>query len=816
MKLQANEHQEALPPSSPRGCDEHSAPDQEDSDAPRPPAAEPPGETPAASRRTAQAQPPETPAQIEIGERETVASGLPAVYQTLRFGLTEMGAGRTLKVLTKLNQKTGFDCPSCAWPDPDGRRSPAEFCENGAKAVAEEATRARVPPEFFARHTVAELARQSDLWLGKQGRLTHPVVLRRGGDRYEAIRWDDAFGLIAGELNALDSPDEAVFYTSGRTSNEAAFLFQLFVRQFGTNNLPDCSNMCHESSGVGLTQTIGVGKGTVKLEDFARADAIFVVGQNPGTNHPRMLTALQEAARNGCKIVSVNPLPETGMIRFKHPQEVLHLLGKGTPIASLFLPVRINGDVALFKGIMKEMLEEDERTGGAVLDHAFLREFTEGFGAFAADLRREGWEEIARQSGIGRAQIREAAEIAMGSEQMICCWAMGLTQHKNGVANVQELVNFCLLRGQIGRPGAGLCPVRGHSNVQGDRTMGIWEQMSDRFRDALGKEFNFEPPARHGYDTVNALQAMHEGRAKVFFALGGNFLGAAPDTEYAAEALRRCRLTVHVSTKLHRGHLITGEQALILPCRGRTERDVQDGGEQFVSVEDSMGVVHASRGVLAPASPHLLSEPAIIGRLARAALGDRTTVDWEGLTADYDRIRDHIERVVPGFEDYNRRVRAPGGFYLPNPARDERRFDTPSGKARFTVHPIPRCRLLPGQYLLMTIRSHDQFNTTIYGLDDRYRGVKGGRRVVFLHSDDVREAGLEAGQCVDLTSHFEGEERVARRFLVVPYDIPRRCAAAYYPETNVLVPLRSVADGSNQPASKSVVVSVKPSAAPEA
>ncbi len=801
------QRQVALPPSEARAGDEHGAQNEGD----RPPSGG------AATEDTPNAVAPDGDAAgIHVGEPKEAAGGMPAVYHALRFGLKEMGAGRTLRTLTSLNQKDGFDCPSCAWPDPDGRRHAAEFCENGAKAVADEATEKRIGPEFFARHTIAELAGQTDHWLGRQGRLTQPMVRRRGGARYEPIGWDEAFALIAGELNALGSPDEAIFYTSGRASNEAAFLYQLFVRQFGTNNLPDCSNMCHESSGMGLTQTIGVGKGTVRLEDLPRADAIFVLGQNPGTNHPRMLTALQEAARNGCTIVSVNPLLETGLIRFKHPQEVSGILGSGTPLATLHLPVRINGDVALLKGVMKEMLDEDARLGGKILDHDFIEIYTDGFDAFADDLRRESWDAILEQSGIAREHIRAAAGIAMRAERMIVCWAMGLTQHKNGVANVQELVNFVLLRGNIGRPGAGLCCVRGHSNVQGDRTMGIWEKMSAGFRRALAKEFSFEPPARDGYDTVNALQAMHEGRARVFFALGGNFLSATPDTHYTAEALRGCRLTAHVSTKLHRGHLITGEQALILPCLGRTERDAQAGGEQFVSVEDSMGVVHASKGVLPPASEHLLSEPAIVARLARAALGQKTTVDWEGLGADYDRTRDHIARVVPGFEDYNRRVRAPGGFYLPNGPRDARRFDTETGRARFTVHPIPRHALASGEFLMMTIRGHDQFNTTIYGLDDRYRGIKGGRHVVFLNGEDIAEAGFSAGDWVDLVSHFEGEERVARRFLIVPYTIPRRCAATYYPETNVLVPLRHVADGSNQPASKSVVIRLRSAATPPA
>jgi molybdopterin-dependent oxidoreductase alpha subunit len=782
--------------------------------------------------------PPETPGTLHIGERETTASGIPAIYQTARFGLTRMGVVRTLKTLGSLNQKDGFDCPSCAWPDPDSHRSFAEFCENGAKAVSDEAMTARVTPKFFAEHSVAELSKQSDHWLGQQGRLTHPMVLRPGRDHYEPLTWDDAFRLIADTLNSLDSPDEAIFYTSGRTSNEAAFLYQLFVRMYGTNNLPDCSNMCHESSGIGLKETIGIGKGTVKLEDFKKADAIFVIGQNPGTNHPRMLSALQDAARQGCKIVSINPLAETGLMRFAHPQEPLGLLGKGTPIACMFLPVRINGDVALLKGIMKEMLEADERAGGTLLDHTFIREKTVGFEAFADDLRRTPWEEIIENSGISREQICAAADIALKSERMICCWAMGLTQHKNGIANVQAVVNFCLLRGNVGRPGAGLCPVRGHSNVQGDRTMGIYEQMPDSFLDALGSEFHFAPPRHHGYDTVASIQAMHDGRAKFFFGMGGNFLSATPDTEYTAEALRRCRLTVHVSTKLNRAHLVTGETALIFPCLGRTERDVQASGEQFVTVEDSMGIVHASKGVLPPASEHLLSEVAIVCGMAEAVVGGRwsvvgeekfptptphppapflppttdhrpPTTNWSYLAADYDRIRDHIARVIPGFEDYNRRVREPGGFYLPNGARDGH-FDTPSGRAHFTVHPIPRHDLEPGQFLLMTLRSHDQFNTTIYGLDDRYRGVYNGRRVIFLNLEDIAAEGLTEGQKVDVTSYHRGEERHTDGFTIVAYEIPRRCAAAYFPEANPLVPLRHVAERSNQPASKSVVIRLRP------
>ncbi|MGH9930702.1 MAG: FdhF/YdeP family oxidoreductase [Pyrinomonadaceae bacterium] len=757
------------------------------------------------------AQPPEEPSLVQIRPVSKVAGGVPSIIATAKTAWNEMGVVRGVQTLLKLNQKTGFDCPGCAWPEPDGERSHAEFCENGAKHVADEATIKRATPEFFREWSVVDLAEQSDYWLGKQGRLTHPMLLRRGATNYAAISWDDAFTLIAGELNSLNDPDEAIFYTSGRTSNEAAFLYQLFVRLFGTNNLPDCSNMCHESSGSALGETIGVGKGTVTLEDFDHAEAIFVIGQNPGTNHPRMLTALQKAKLNGCKLVHINPLPEVGMTRFKHPQDVLGWVGKGTTLADLFLQVRINGDVALLQGISKAVLVEEERRQGKVLDHEFIRSYTSGLKDFAAAINDVTWEEITEQSGISRAQLEEAAKIFIESERTIFCWAMGLTQHKNAVANIQEIVNLMLLRGQIGKLGAGLCPVRGHSNVQGDRTMGIWERPTDAFLDQLGSEFNFEPPRRHGYDTVKAIAAMHAKRARIFFALGGNFLSATPDTEYTAEALRRCSLTVHVSTKLNRAHLITGEQALFLPCLGRTETDLQRSGPQFVTTENSMAVVEASRGFLKPASDDLLSEPAIVARLAMATLGDRSPVDWQAFIADYDLIRDHIERVVPGFEDYNVRVRQPGGFHLPSPPR-ERIFNTPSGRAVFTVHALPHHNLGSDQYLMMTIRSHDQFNTSIYGLDDRYRGIYNGRRVVFLNHDDMCAAGLSAGQTVDLISHFAGEERVARRFVVVPYSIPRRCAATYFPETNVLVPLGSVAEKSNTPASKSVVISIQPSA----
>lgn len=746
---------------------------------------------------------------LSVGKRKTVAGGVPAVVSAMKHAVTEMGVVRGMKMLLQVNQVDGFDCPGCAWPDPDDHRSIVEFCENGAKAVAEEATTKRVTPEFFAKHSVAELSQRTDYWLGKQGRLVHPMVLRKGRAHYEPISWDDAFQMIASYLNACSSPDEAVFYTSGRTSNEAAFLYQLFVRQFGTNNLPDCSNMCHESSGVALKETIGIGKGTVKLSDFDLADLILVIGQNPGTNHPRMLSALQSAVRNGAKIIHINPLPETGLQRFKHPQEVWNLLGKGTQLATLFLQVRINGDVALLKGIMKELLAEEERTG-QVFDKAFIAEHTTGFEAFIEKLRSESWDVILEQSGLLREQIREAAKMIASANRMISCWAMGLTQHRNGVANVQEVVNLHLLRGMIGKPGTGVCPVRGHSNVQGDRTMGIYERPDPAFLDRLAKNFGFEPPRHWGYDVVDAIKAMYEGKVRVFFAMGGNFLSATPDTNYTAAALRRCKLTVHVSTKLNRAHLITGEEALILPCLGRTELDIQNGKPQFVSVENSMGIVHASRGSLPPASEHLLSEPVIVARLAKATLGKKSTVDWDWLVEDYDRIRDLIEKTIPGFERYNERVRAKSGFYLPNGAR-EGIFNTKDKKAHFTLHDIPIHRLEKGQYIMMTIRSHDQYNTTIYGLDDRYRGIYNGRRVILMNPDDMNEAHIKQGDILDLCSHYNGQQRWAKHFVAVPFPIPRGCTATYFPEANVLVPIDSVAEKSQTPTSKFVIITVHPS-----
>jgi molybdopterin-dependent oxidoreductase alpha subunit len=747
------------------------------------------------------------------------AAGLMAVEQTMAFSVREMGLVRGISTLLKLNQKDGFDCQSCAWPNPDGHRSFAEFCENGAKATADEGTTHRIGPEFFRTHSVVELAEKSDYWLGQQGRLTQPMVLRPGSYHYEPIPWEAAFELVAGELRALESPNGATFYTSGRTSNEAAFLYQLFVRAFGTNNLPDCSNMCHESSGSALGPTIGIGKGCVRLPDFDAADAIFIMGQNPGTNHPRMLTALQAAKRRGCRIVSINPMPEVGLVRFKNPQDLMNpvravgmLLGPGTPMCDLWLPVRINGDMAVMQGIMKEMIEEEDRRPGTVLDRGFIEAHTDGSAELISHLRSVDWADITAGSGLSRAQIRGAADIAMGAKSIIACWAMGLTQHKNSVGTIQEVMNFLLLGGNIGRPGAGPCPVRGHSNVQGDRTMGIYEKPSRDFLDKLASVFGFEPPREEGVDVVDSIRAMHAGRVRVFVGMGGNFLSATPDTEFTADALRACRLTAQVSTKLNRSHLVTGATALILPCLGRSEVDRQCGADQFVTVEDSMGVISSSRGRLEPASAQLRSEPAIIAGLAKAVLGQRVPVDWDALCADYDRIRDLIERVVPGFDSFNARVKA-APFYLPNGARDSRTFATPTGRAVFTLHDLPRQELGPGEFLMMTIRTHDQFNTTVYGLDDRYRGIYNGRRVIFMNPDDMGEAGLVQGQLVDLTGLFRGERRHAPRFMVAPYEIPRGCTATYFPEANVLVPLDSVAEVSHTPTSKSVVITIAPSPA---
>ncbi len=715
--------------------------------------------------------------------------------------------------LLRTNQPTGFDCPGCAWPDRNPH-STFEFCENGVKAVANEATSKRVDRDFFAAHPVSWLAQQDDEYLEAQGRLTEPMVYDADSDRYVPIGWDEAFAKIASALQALSSPDEAIFYTSGRTSNEAAFLYQLFVRAYGTNNLPDCSNMCHEPSGVAMTEQIGSGKGSVTLDDFERAEAIFVFGQNPGTNHPRMLGELRRAAKRGCRIVVFNPLRERGLERFTDPQSPAEMLGGGsTAIATHYFQPRIGGDLAVVTGIAKVVVERAEDA----LDRAFIDTHTVGFDAFATHLRAIEWDAIERESGLSRTQLEQAAEVYIDSRATIACWGMGLTQHRRSVATIQSLVALLLMRGNIGKPGAGPCPVRGHSNVQGDRTMGIYEKPSEAFLDRLGAEFGFEPPRAHGFDTVDAIQAMHDGRGKVFFAMGGNFAAATPDTALTHAALRNCALTVQVSTKLNRSHVVHGREALILPCLGRTEIDQQAGGLQAVTVEDSMSMVHLSSGMNAPASRALLSEPAIVARLGAATLPD-CGIPWLALVEDYDRIRERIARVVPGFEDFNARVRAPGGFHLHHPCR-ERVFPTPDGKARFFVHllvddggeedPAKSSGLKPllqPLLRLMTVRSHDQYNTTVYSANDRYRGVHGLRRVCFISRADLDAQGLSDGEHVDLVSVWDDGERVARDFRLVEYDIPDGCLASYFPETNALVPLAHHADRARTPASKSIPV----------
>jgi molybdopterin-dependent oxidoreductase alpha subunit len=760
------------------------------------------------SKRTT-AQPPEKLTGIQLTEVPKSSVGLKAIASALTHIKDEVGILKGIGLLKKVNQKDGFDCPGCAWPDPDEKRAfLAEYCENGAKAVAEEATKNIVSPLFFATHAVTDLAKLSDYEIGKSGRITHPMYLAEGKTHYEEISWGKAFHLIADELNALNSPDEALFYTSGRTSNEAAFLYQLFVREFGTNNLPDCSNMCHESSGAALSETLGIGKGSVTLDDFNHADLVIVIGQNPGTNHPRMLTALSDTKKKGGKIITINPLPEVGLMNYKDPQNPLKWFGSGQDLTDLFLQVKINGDVALLKIILKLMKKQEDLKPNSVFNHQFIKEKTAGIADLLKDLDTYSIEELVPQTGITLAEIEKATELIINNENIIICWAMGLTQHKNAVDNIREIVNMLLLKGSIGKKGAGTCPVRGHSNVQGDRTMGIWEKPPASFLDNLEKEFNFKAPRKNGLDVVEAIEAMHQKKATIFFGMGGNFISATPDTEFTADALRNCNLTVQVSTKLNRSHLITGKKALILPCLGRSEKDYQTSGQQFVSVENSMGIVHQSRGHLEPCFEKLLSETAIVANLANITLKSSNT-NWIRLTSNYDLIRDKIEATIPGFENYNKRVRIKGGFYLPNNARENNFEPTETGKANFSINKPSEIALEKDQFIMMTIRTHDQFNTTIYGLNDRYRGVLNERRVIFMNAEDMKKAGLKKLDLVDLTSHFKNEKREAKGFLAIPYSIPQQCTATYFPEANVLVPLKSTADISNTPTSKAVIITIK-------
>ncbi|MBV7652315.1 FdhF/YdeP family oxidoreductase [Streptomyces albidoflavus] len=751
---------------------------------------------------------------LSVTPPKTWATGVPAVTHALEYALGQTSVRRTALTLLNINQAKGFDCPGCAWPEPaPGKRHRNEYCENGGKHIADEATSRRVTAGFFREHSIAELDAKSDYWLNQQGRLTEPMVKRPGATHYEPVGWDEAFGILADELRSLASPDEALFYTSGRLNNEAAFLLQLFARAYGTNNLPDCSNMCHESSGSALGETLGIGKGSVSLDDIHEADLVFVVGQNPGTNHPRMLSALEETKRNGGQVVAVNTLPEAGLMRFKHPQKARGVIGRGTEIADQFLHIRAGGDLALFQALNLLLLEAEDEAPGTVLDHAFIASDTTGFEAFAEHARKTRWEDVLEATGLTREEIEEVHRRVLAGRKVIVCWAMGLTQQKHGVPSIREIVNFLLLRGSIGRPGAGVCPVRGHSNVQGDRTMGVWERMPQEFLDALGREFSFTPPAHHGLDAVDSIRAMRDGRASLFLGVAGNFVRATPDSEVTEAALRRCRLTAQISTKLNRSHTVCGETALILPTLGRSDRDVQEGGLQFYTVEDSMSEVHASRGRLAPASPHLLSEVAIISRLARRTLGDEPAIPWEEFERDYGTIRDRISRVIPGFEEFNARVDRPGGFTLPNPV-NQGVYPTPSGTAVFTRNEFTMLRAPEGHLILQTLRSHDQWNTVPYAMNDRYRGIHNARRVVLVNPADLAALGLADRDLVDLVGVWEdGRERRAPAFRVVSYPTSPGSAAAYYPETNVLVPLDSVADISNCPTSKGVVVRLEPTAA---
>ncbi len=750
---------------------------------------------------------PNTFTGIELKEPAAYAAGLPAVKVALQHAFKEMGIVKSLRTLSKMNQKEGFDCPGCAWPDPEKPSKLGEYCENGVKAIAEEATNKQVDKDFFAKYSVEELSRWSDYQIGKSGRLTQPMILKPDSIYYEPISWEKAFTLIAKQLHDLDSPDQGVFYTSGRSSNEAAFLYGLFVRAFGTNNMPDCSNMCHESSGVALTETLGIGKGSVKLEDFDKAEVVMVIGQNPGTNHPRMLSALQKCKENGGKVISVNPLEESGLIRFKNPQEIKGVLSSGTSLTDIHLQVKINQDVPLLKLIIKKLAALDKERGN-VFDHEFIQKYTNGHEKLLGDLKKYSEEELLKLSGVNESYSNEVVELLANHNKIIICWAMGLTQHKNGVDNIKECVNLLLLKGSLGKPGAGTCPVRGHSNVQGDRTVGIMHHVSPSLNESIKKTFGFSPPDKEGLDTVHAIQAMYKGNAKVFIALGGNFLSAAADTEYTAEALQNCNLTVNISTKLNRTHLVAGKTALILPTLGRSELDEKDGRPRHFTVENSMGKVHQSKGLLKPISDNLKSEPEIIGGIAESYFKGEHPVHWKSLSENYDLIREKIEKVIKGFEDVNKKSKG-SGFYLPNNVRDLDFSKLPNQKAQFSLCDLPNHNINENEFLLMTIRSHDQFNTTIYGLDDRYRGVYNERRVVFINRLDMKTLKLKKFDVVNLISDYDNKERIASNFLVIPYNIPQGNLASYFPETNVLVPFNHFADKSHTPISKSIKVRIE-------
>lgn len=744
--------------------------------------------------------------EIRLEDPVRVAAGALGVKEALRHSFKEMGVVRSMTALLDMNQQDGFSCPSCAWPDPEKPSKVAEYCENGAKALADEATTSHIGADFFRKHSVEELSQLTDYELNKFGRIIEPLVLKPGSVNYEPISWQEAYSLISEELKKLDSPDEAIFYTSGRSSNEAAFLYGMFARAFGTNNMPDCSNMCHESSGVALSETLGIGKGSVKLEDLYEAEVVIVAGQNPGTNHPRMLSALEKCKQNGGKVISINPLRESGLVNFKNPQHLKGWIGPGEDIADLHLPVKINQDIPLIKLILIKLAALDAIKND-IFDHEFLQTYVDGYRELINDLKTHDEKALLAQCGVALETINEVVNLLAKKSKIVVCWAMGLTQHKNGVENIREYVNLLLLKGAIGKSNAGTCPVRGHSNVQGDRSVGIMHFVNKELNERIEKYLGFVPPSEKGYDTVGAMEAMHKGKGKIFMCLGGNFLMAASDTEYTAKGIQNCDLTVQVSTKLNRTHLVTGKTALLLPTYGRSEKDMKDGKLRHITIENSMGQVRQSRGLLKPASDTIKSEPDIIAELAHTFFNGNHSMDWKGMGENYQLIREKIDQVVKGFSDTERQSKG-AGYYLPNNVRELDFSKLPNGKAQLSINKVPQHNLKTNEYMLMTIRSHDQFNTTIYGLDDRYRGVYNERRVLFMNPEDMESAGLKKLDVIDITSTYDGVERTANKFKVIPYAIPKGDLGAYFPETNVLVPYNHFADKSKTPISKSIKVTL--------
>ncbi|MGK6340724.1 FdhF/YdeP family oxidoreductase [Chryseobacterium sp. DT-3] len=761
--------------------------------------------------RLPSAEPPYKLLDLKLKPPKAWAAGVPAVIHSLDQLVLNASVLRGGRALFSMNQFDGFDCPSCAWPDPDDERSRlGEYCENGAKALAEEATSKKIGAEFFRENSVYDLAKLTDFEISQLGRIVEPMYLPKGGTHYQPISWDNAFTKISEKLNALDSPNEAIFYTSGRTSNEATWVYQLFAREFGTNNFPDCSNMCHETSGYALSRSIGIGKGTVKLEDFYDTDLIIIIGQNPGTNSPRMLSALTKGKKNGAKIMAINPLPEAGLKGFRNPQEVRALLDKPYELSDLYLPVKINGDMALLKVLQILVLEEEAKNSGKVLDHNFIVNKTAGFNELIEELKLYDLDFLSEECGIPVENLREAAQMIASKKRIIICWGMGITQQHNGVEMIYNIVNLLLMKGSIGIQGGGVCPVRGHSNVQGNRTLLINHHPTTEQLDRLQEYYGFKVPREGGYDVVNALKAMHEEKVKFMFCMGGNFLSAAPDTTFTAEAMRKLEMSVIVSIKLNRNHLIHGKEALILPVISRSEKDMINGELQHVSTENSMGVVEWSRGVLEPISKNLINETHVACRMAKAVLGERSVVDWDKFINSYDAVRNDIEQCIPGFENYNERVVQKGGFYLPNGPRDGiLNSEFYPGKAAFNITAVPDNSLADDEYLMGTTRTHDQFNTVVYGLNDRYRGIFNERRVVMMNEKDIVKAGLKEGEHVDLFNYDDGIERIAPLFIVVKYPIPQKSTMTYFPETNVLVSINNVVNGANMPASKYVRIKIR-------